>query len=58
MEESFLAAIEGHEVIDARQTEIHTAEPPVPEPSVVQFELAIGKLKNTNHQALIKSQQN
>ena len=45
MEDSFLATIEGHEVIDARQTEIHTAEPPVPEPSVVQFELAIGKLK-------------
>ena len=33
-------------VNDVRQTEIHTAEPLVPEPSASEFELAIGKLKS------------
>jgi hypothetical protein len=32
-------------VNDVRQTEIHTAEPPVPEPSVFEFEIAVEKLK-------------
>ena len=45
-----------HENNDIRQTEIHTEETLVPEPSGFEFELAIGKLKN--HQVLIKSQQN
>jgi len=31
---------------DGRQTEIHTAEPLVPEPSAFDFELAIEKLKS------------
>ena len=31
---------------DDIQTEVHTAEPLVPEPSVFEVELAIGKLKN------------
>ena len=35
-----------HEVNDIRQAEIHTVEPPVPEPSAFEFELAIEKLKN------------
>ena len=35
-----------HGVNDVRQTEIHTAEPLVPEPSAFEFELAIEKLKN------------
>ena len=35
-----------HEDNDVRQAEIHTVEPLVPEPSVFEFELAIGKLKN------------
>ena len=43
---------------DVRQAEIHTVEPLVPEPSAFEVELAIGKLKITNHQVLIKSQQN
>jgi hypothetical protein len=43
---------------DVRQTEIHTPVPLVPEPSVFEIELALGKLKYTNHQVLIKSQQN
>jgi hypothetical protein len=33
-------------VSDARQAKIHTAEPLVPEPSVLEVELAIEKLKN------------
>jgi len=33
-------------VNDIRQTEIHTAEPPVPEPSAFEFEFAIEKLKS------------
>ena len=35
-----------HGVNDVRQTEIHTAEPLVPEPSVFEVELAIEKLKS------------
>jgi hypothetical protein len=34
-----------HGVHDVRQTDIHTAEPLVPEPSLVEVEIAIGKLK-------------
>jgi len=45
-----------HGVNDVRQTEIHTAEPLVPKPSAFEVELAIEKLKITNHQVLIKSQ--
>jgi hypothetical protein len=35
-----------HEVKDAGQAEIHTAEPLVPEPSASEVELAIDKLKS------------
>jgi len=35
-----------HGINDVRQTEIHTAEPLVPEPSSSEFELAIEKLKS------------
>jgi len=45
-------------VKDVRQTSIHTAEPLMPEPSASEFELVIEKLKITNHQVLIKYQQN
>jgi hypothetical protein len=45
-------------VSDVRQTEIHTVEPLVFDPSAFEFELAIERLKSTNHQVLIKSQQN
>jgi hypothetical protein len=34
-----------HGVHDVRQMDIHTAEPLVPEPSLVEVEIAIGKLK-------------
>ena len=43
---------------DVGQAEIHTAEPLVPETSAFEVELAVEKLKVTNHQVLIKSQQN
>jgi len=35
-----------HGVRDVRQTEIHTAEPLVPESSAFEFELSIDKLKS------------
>jgi hypothetical protein len=35
-----------HEVHNVRQKDIHTAEPLVPEPSLVEVEVAIGKLKS------------
>jgi hypothetical protein len=35
-----------HGVSDVRQAEIHTAEPLVPEPSTLEVELAIEKLKS------------
>ena len=35
-----------HGVNDVRQTEIHTAEPLLPEPSASEVELAIGKLNS------------
>ena len=36
-----------HWVSDIRQTEIHTAEPLLPEPSAFQVEMAIEKLRKT-----------
>jgi hypothetical protein len=35
-----------HGIHDVRQMDIHTAEPLVPEPSLVEVEIAIGKLKS------------
>jgi hypothetical protein len=35
-----------HGVRDVRQMDIHTAEPLVPEPSLIEVEIAIGKLKS------------
>ena len=46
---SFSQLLNVHEDIDIRQAEIHTVEPLVPEPSIFEFELAIGKL--TNHKS-------
>jgi hypothetical protein len=34
-----------HRIIDARRVEIYTAEPLIPEPSPVEVEIAIEKLK-------------
>jgi len=47
-----------HGVNGVRQIKIHTTGPLVPQPSASEFELAIEKLKATNHQLLIKSQLN
>jgi len=46
-----------HGVNDVRQKEILTAEPLVPEPNAFEVEMAVEKLKDTNHWVLIKSQQ-
>ena len=35
-----------HGISDVSQAEIHTAEPPMPEPSALEFELSIGKLNS------------
>ena len=41
----FFQLLNMHGVNDVRQTELHTAEPLVPEPSVFDVEKAVGKLK-------------
>jgi hypothetical protein len=41
----FLSFLNVQGVNDARQTEIHTAEPLVPDPSTFEVEMAVGKLK-------------
>jgi hypothetical protein len=45
VEETFLSAMECTKFNDVRQTEMHTAEPLMPEPSAFVFEMAIEKLK-------------
>ena len=50
---SFYQLLNVHEFKVVRQTEIQTVEPLVLEPSAFEFELAIEKLKITNHQVLI-----
>jgi hypothetical protein len=47
-----------HGVSDVRQAEMHTAEPLVPEPSALEIELAIEKLKSHKSLLLIKYQLN
>jgi hypothetical protein len=54
----FFQLLNVHGVNDVRQTEIHTVVPLVPEPSASEVEMAIEKLKGTNHQVLIKFQHN
>ena len=44
-EKTFLSVIECVRANDVRQTEIHTADPLVPEPSAFQFEMVIEKHK-------------
>ena len=43
-----------HWVNDVRQTEIHAAEPLVPEPSASVFELAIEKLKSHKSPGIVQ----
>jgi hypothetical protein len=45
-------------VYDVRQMDIQMAEPLVPEPSLVEVEIAIGKLKVINPQVLIRFRPN
>jgi hypothetical protein len=47
-----------HGVNDVTLTEIHTAEPPVPEPSASEAEMLIEKLRRYIHHILIKFQPN
>jgi len=47
-----------HGVNDVRQTEIHTAEPLVSEPSAAEFQLAIEKVKSHKSPGLVKYRQN
>ena len=54
----FSGLLNVHVVNDIRQTKILTAERLVSECSVFEFEMATEKLKDTNHQILIKFQQN
>jgi hypothetical protein len=54
----FSQVLNVHGVNYVRQAEIHTAELLVPQPSVSEIELAIDKLNVTNHEVLIKYQQN
>jgi predicted GIY-YIG superfamily endonuclease len=54
----FSRLLNAYRVYDVRQTEIHTAEQIMPQPSACEVEMAIGKLKGTNRIVLIKSQQN
>jgi hypothetical protein len=44
--EKFNQVLNVHGVHDVKQMDIHTAQPLVPEPSLVRVEIAIGKLKS------------
>jgi hypothetical protein len=54
----FNQVVNVHGVHDVRQMDIHMAEPLVPEPSLVEVEIAIEKLKGINSQVLIRFQLN
>jgi hypothetical protein len=46
-----------HGVHDVRQMDIHTAEPLVPEPSLVEVEIATGKFKSYKSLGMIRFRQ-
>jgi hypothetical protein len=46
-----------YNICDVRQREVHTVEPLVPGPSLLEAEIAIVKLKNANRQILTKFRQ-
>jgi hypothetical protein len=56
----FCQLLNVHGFNDIRQTEIHTAEPLVPEPSSFEVEIAVENFKrySVNHVVLIKLRQN
>jgi len=47
-----------YEVNVSRQTETQTAQPLVPEPSAFELGLLLTSLSDTNHEVLIRFQQN
>jgi hypothetical protein len=55
---SFNQVLNVHGVHDVRQLDIHMPEPIVPEPSLIEVEIAVGKLKSINPWVLIKFQLN
>jgi hypothetical protein len=59
VEGSFLSAIVCTRFDDVKESEIWTAEPLAPEPSDIEFAIAVEKLeRHTNHEIFINSQQN
>ena len=46
-----------HGINDVRQTEIHTAEPLVPEPTAFEVELAIEKIKSHKSPGIVQKPQ-
>jgi hypothetical protein len=54
----FSQLLNTHGVNNVRQTEIHTAERLVPEPSAFEVEMAIEKLKRHKSPGIIRFQQN
>jgi hypothetical protein len=59
VEKSFLSGIEHRWGVNAiRQTEIHTTEPLVPQPSAFEIQMAIKKLRRNKLLVLIRFQQN
>jgi hypothetical protein len=47
-----------HNVSDVKQIEVYMAEPLVPGPNLLEFEIAVAKLKSINLQVVIKFQHN
>jgi len=47
-----------HGVKDVEQTELHTAEPLVPETSAFEFEMALGNLKSHKSPGIVQIRQN
>jgi hypothetical protein len=47
----FCQLLNVHGAGDVRQTEMHTAEPFVPEPSASEIEVAVGKLKRYKYKS-------
>jgi hypothetical protein len=54
---SFSQLLNVNVVSDVRQIAIYTAMPLVPEPSASEIEMVIEKLRDTNHQILIRFDQ-
>jgi hypothetical protein len=47
-----------HGIHDVRQMDVHTAEPLIPEPSLVEVHIVIGKLKSYKSRVLIRFRPN